>query len=58
MSTGQPSWSRTLVSAFFGMRAYGGSSGVGNATTKAVIGSIFAILVLDFLIGGISYLLR
>ena len=48
----------TLVSAFNGLRAHGGSSGVGKATTRAVIYSILAILVLDFLLGGISYLLR
>lgn len=48
----------TLVAAYNGLRAHGGSSGVGAATTKAVIYGILAILVLDFTIGGVSYLLR
>jgi phospholipid/cholesterol/gamma-HCH transport system permease protein len=48
----------TLIASFYGLRAQGGSAGVGNATTKAVIGGIFAVLVLDFILGGLSYTFR
>ena len=36
--------------------ARGGSEGVGTATTRAVIGSSFAVIVLDFILSGIGYL--
>jgi phospholipid/cholesterol/gamma-HCH transport system permease protein len=39
-----------VVSGFCGLRARGSSEGVGWATTAAVIGSSFAVIVLDFLI--------
>jgi phospholipid/cholesterol/gamma-HCH transport system permease protein len=39
-----------IVSGFCGLRAKGSSEGVGWATTAAVIGSSFAVIVLDFLI--------
>jgi phospholipid/cholesterol/gamma-HCH transport system permease protein len=39
-----------VVSGFCGLRAKGSSEGVGWATTAAVIGSSFAVIVLDFLI--------
>lgn len=39
-----------VVSGFCGLRAQGSSEGVGWATTAAVIGSSFAVIVLDFLI--------
>jgi phospholipid/cholesterol/gamma-HCH transport system permease protein len=44
-----------VVSSFCGLGARGGSQGVGSATTRAVIGSSFAVLVLDFLISGFGY---
>ena len=37
-----------VVSGFCGLRAKGSSEGVGWATTSAVIGSSFAVIVLDF----------
>ncbi len=37
-----------IVSGFCGLRAKGSSEGVGWATTAAVIGSSFAVIVLDF----------
>jgi phospholipid/cholesterol/gamma-HCH transport system permease protein len=39
-----------IVSGFCGLRAKGSSEGVGWATTAAVIGSSFAVILLDFLI--------
>ncbi len=39
-----------VVAGFCGLRARGSSEGVGQATTQAVIGSSFAVIVLDFLI--------
>lgn len=39
-----------IVAGFCGLRARGSSEGVGQATTAAVIGSSFAVIVLDFLL--------
>jgi phospholipid/cholesterol/gamma-HCH transport system permease protein len=39
-----------VVAGFCGLRARGSSEGVGWATTAAVIGSSFAVIVLDFVI--------
>jgi len=39
-----------IVAGFCGLRARGSSEGVGWATTAAVIGSSFAVIVLDFVI--------
>jgi len=39
-----------VVSGFCGLRAKGSSEGVGWATTAAVIGSSFAVILLDFVI--------
>jgi phospholipid/cholesterol/gamma-HCH transport system permease protein len=39
-----------VVSGFCGLRARGSSEGVGWATTSAVIGSSFAVIVLDFIL--------
>jgi hypothetical protein len=44
------------VSGYCGLSARGGSEGVGWATTRAVIGSSFAVIVLDFILSGIGYL--
>ena len=43
-----------IISGFCGLEARGGSEGVGTATTSAVIGSSFAVLLLDFIISGIG----
>jgi len=45
-----------IVSAFFGLRARGGSEGVGTATTRAVIASSFAVILLDFIISALGYI--
>jgi len=44
-----------IVSGWCGLRARGGSEGVGEATKLAVIGSSFAVLVLDFLLSTLGY---
>ena len=41
-----------VVAGFCGLRARGGSEGVGWATTRAVIALSFAVIVLDFVISG------
>ncbi len=46
-----------IVSAHAGLTAYGGSAGVGSATTRAVVNSSLAVIALDFLISGAGYLL-
>lgn len=44
-----------VVSAWAGLGARGGASGVGRATTRAVIGSSIAVLLFDFAIGMTAY---
>ncbi len=46
-----------VVAGFCGLRARGSSEGVGWATTAAVIGGSFAVLVLDFIISAAALLL-
>ncbi len=45
-----------LISAHAGLTAFGGSEGVGSATTRAVVGSSLAVIALNFLISGAGYL--
>jgi phospholipid/cholesterol/gamma-HCH transport system permease protein len=44
-----------IVSGYCGLTAQGGSEGVGAATTRAVIGSSFAVIVLDFILSSLGY---
>ena len=46
-----------IVAGFCGLRARGSSEGVGWATTAAVIGGSFAVIVLDFLISAAALFL-
>jgi phospholipid/cholesterol/gamma-HCH transport system permease protein len=46
-----------VVAGFCGLRARGSSEGVGWATTAAVIGSSFAVILLDFVISAAALLL-
>jgi len=46
-----------LVSGFCGLAARGGSEGVGWATTRAVIASSLAVILLDFVLSGVGYFL-
>lgn len=44
-----------ILSAHAGLRAYGGSEGVGTATTNAVVASSFAVIVLNAILSGIGF---
>jgi phospholipid/cholesterol/gamma-HCH transport system permease protein len=46
-----------VISAHAGLTAFGGSEGVGSATTRAVVGSSLAVIVLNFFISGTGYLI-
>lgn len=46
-----------VVSGWCGLTAKGGSEGVGWATTRAVVNSSLAVIVLNFFISGIGFLL-
>jgi phospholipid/cholesterol/gamma-HCH transport system permease protein len=46
-----------IVSGFCGLRARGSSEGVGWATTAAVIGSSFSVILLDFIISAVALLI-
>ncbi|MCC6620054.1 MAG: ABC transporter permease [Deltaproteobacteria bacterium] len=46
-----------VIAGHAGLSASGGSAGVGRATTQAVVATSFAVIVLDFIISGLSYLL-
>jgi phospholipid/cholesterol/gamma-HCH transport system permease protein len=43
-----------IVSGWAGFTAHGGSEGVGSATTRAVITSSFAVILLDFVLSGVG----
>jgi phospholipid/cholesterol/gamma-HCH transport system permease protein len=46
-----------VVSAHAGLTTFGGSAGVGTATTRAVVNSSLAVIALDFVISGLGYFL-
>ncbi len=46
-----------IVSAQRGLQTFGGSEGVGRATTRAVVGSSFAIILLNLLVSSLAYVL-
>lgn len=46
-----------VVSGYCGLTTYGGSEGVGTATTRAVVNSCLAVIILDFLISAAGYLI-
>jgi phospholipid/cholesterol/gamma-HCH transport system permease protein len=46
-----------IISAHAGLTAFGGSEGVGSATTRAVVGSSLAVIVLNFIISGTGYVI-
>ncbi len=46
-----------VVSGYCGLSTFGGSEGVGWATTRAVVNSSLAIIVLDFFLSGAGFLL-
>lgn len=45
-----------VIAGQAGLQASGGSAGVGWATTRAVVNTSFAVIVLDFILSGIGYL--
>ena len=45
-----------VVSGHCGLSTYGGSEGVGQATTRAVVNSSLTVIMLDFLISVVGYL--
>ncbi len=46
-----------IVSGYCGLSTFGGSEGVGWATTRAVVNSSLAIIILNFFISGASFLI-
>ncbi|WP_394839577.1 ABC transporter permease [Pendulispora rubella] len=46
-----------IVSGYCGLSTFGGSEGVGWATTRAVVNSSLAIIVLNFFISGAAFLI-
>jgi phospholipid/cholesterol/gamma-HCH transport system permease protein len=46
-----------IISAHAGLTAFGGSEGVGSATTRAVVGSSMAVIALNFVISGAGYVI-
>ncbi len=47
-----------VIAGAAGLSARGGSEGVGQATTRAVVNASLAVIVLDFAIGGAAFVLR
>jgi phospholipid/cholesterol/gamma-HCH transport system permease protein len=45
-----------IISGYCGLNAFGGSEGVGMATTRAVVSSSLAVIMLNFIISGAGYL--
>lgn len=46
-----------IMSGYSGLTAFGGSEGVGWATTRAVVNSSLAVIILNFFISGAGYLI-
>jgi phospholipid/cholesterol/gamma-HCH transport system permease protein len=46
-----------IISAHAGLNARGGSAGVGSATTQAVVSSSLAVIILNFAISTVGYLI-
>jgi phospholipid/cholesterol/gamma-HCH transport system permease protein len=46
-----------VVSGYCGLSTFGGSEGVGWATTRAVVSSSLAIIILNFFISGAAYII-
>lgn len=45
-----------LVSCHRGLRTFGGSEGVGVATTQAVVGSLFCVIILNFILSAFGHI--
>ena len=46
-----------VVSGYCGLSTFGGSEGVGWATTRAVVNSSLTVIILNFFISGAGYLI-
>ncbi len=46
-----------IVSGERGLSTFGGSEGVGIATTEAVVGSLFGVILMNLVLGSIAYVL-
>ena len=46
-----------VIAGQSGLNTTGGSEGVGWATTRAVVNTSFAVIVLDFILSAIGYIL-
>jgi phospholipid/cholesterol/gamma-HCH transport system permease protein len=46
-----------VVSSYCGLSTFGGSEGVGAATTRAVVSSSLAVIVLDFIISAVGFVI-
>jgi phospholipid/cholesterol/gamma-HCH transport system permease protein len=46
-----------VISGYCGLTTYGGSEGVGQATTRAVVNCSLAVIVLNFMISGAGFLI-
>lgn len=46
-----------IVACHAGLNVFGGSAGVGRATTSAVVNASLAVVILDFIISGLGYLI-
>jgi phospholipid/cholesterol/gamma-HCH transport system permease protein len=46
-----------VISGYCGLSTYGGSEGVGAATTRAVVSSSLAVIMLNFVISGLGFLI-
>jgi phospholipid/cholesterol/gamma-HCH transport system permease protein len=46
-----------VISGYCGLTTFGGSEGVGAATTRAVVNSSLAVIMLNFVISGAGYLI-
>ncbi|MDP8228607.1 MAG: MlaE family lipid ABC transporter permease subunit [Candidatus Electryoneaceae bacterium] len=49
-------WLIVILAAYFGFQVTGGPEGVGRATTKAVVASIFTVIIADAILGLLFYL--
>jgi phospholipid/cholesterol/gamma-HCH transport system permease protein len=47
-----------IISCYAGLNVHGGSEGVGQATTKAVVYASLAVVILDFVISGVGFAIR
>jgi len=47
-----------IIAAESGFRASGGSEGVGQSTTRAVVNTLFAVIILDFVVAGAAFIIR